>query len=205
MWHVRKHELEHLQGYRSRYPNFEQTYQRWVRSETPVEFEAGWHNISQEFKNYLTPFTNSSKPFTNRTTHSQTHLSDSQILQRESWSQGKPFTEAQAIHASHEIVEILTEGKPKSFQESEGCLRGIVRRGGWKSPILDVAGNRLVRDVLQYFCLFKGKAVKGRSKYHLPLLTNKKVWVGSTAKSSPMDYWWSRIPYSVGVAPLFRC
>lgn len=49
MWHVRKHELENLQGYRSRYPNFDQVYQRWVRSDTPAEFETEWPNICQKF------------------------------------------------------------------------------------------------------------------------------------------------------------
>lgn len=49
LWHVRKHELEHLQGYRSRYPNFDHIYQRWVRSDTPAEFEAGWQNMLMQF------------------------------------------------------------------------------------------------------------------------------------------------------------
>lgn len=49
MWHVRKHELEHLEGYRARFPSFEQAYRRWVRSDTPVEFESRWANISHEF------------------------------------------------------------------------------------------------------------------------------------------------------------
>lgn len=49
MWHLRKHELEHLQGYRSRFANFDQVYQRWVRSGTLVVFEAEWPNICQEF------------------------------------------------------------------------------------------------------------------------------------------------------------
>lgn len=49
MWHVRKHESKHFQGYRSRYLNFDQVYQRWLRSETPAEFEVGCQNICQEF------------------------------------------------------------------------------------------------------------------------------------------------------------
>lgn len=40
MWHVRKHEIEHLQGLWARYPNFDGIYQRWVRCNTPAEFEA---------------------------------------------------------------------------------------------------------------------------------------------------------------------
>lgn len=35
MWHVGKHELEHLKGYPPRYCNFDQVYQRWMRSDTP--------------------------------------------------------------------------------------------------------------------------------------------------------------------------
>lgn len=49
MWHVRKHEVEHLQGYRAWYPNFEHEYERWVRSETPAEFEGRWDQICQDF------------------------------------------------------------------------------------------------------------------------------------------------------------
>lgn len=49
IWHVRKHKLEHFQGYRSHYPNVNEAYQRWVLSDAPVKFEVGWQHISQEF------------------------------------------------------------------------------------------------------------------------------------------------------------
>lgn len=48
MWHVRKHELEHVHGYRSRYPNFGQFFRRWVRTDMAGDFEDKWHNICQE-------------------------------------------------------------------------------------------------------------------------------------------------------------
>lgn len=38
-----------FRGYQSRYPNFDQVYQRWVRSDTSAEFKGEWPKICQEF------------------------------------------------------------------------------------------------------------------------------------------------------------
>lgn len=49
MWHVRKHEMEHLQGYRARYQKFDHEYQRWVRCDDPAELEDKWAHICAKF------------------------------------------------------------------------------------------------------------------------------------------------------------
>ncbi|KAJ9556661.1 hypothetical protein OSB04_011275 [Centaurea solstitialis] len=38
--HIRKHELEHLRSFMARYDDFEETYRKWVKSDTVEEFES---------------------------------------------------------------------------------------------------------------------------------------------------------------------
>lgn len=50
MWHVREHEIEHLLGYLSWYPNFNQMYiPHYPPPPQNNGFKAGWEHIFQEF------------------------------------------------------------------------------------------------------------------------------------------------------------
>ncbi|CAI9290367.1 unnamed protein product [Lactuca saligna] len=41
-WHIKKHELEHLQPLITRYSDFKESYRQWVKSDTTEEFETNW-------------------------------------------------------------------------------------------------------------------------------------------------------------------
>ncbi|KAJ9535115.1 hypothetical protein OSB04_un001806, partial [Centaurea solstitialis] len=38
-WHIKKHELDHLRPFKAHYSDFEETYRKWVKSDTIEEFE----------------------------------------------------------------------------------------------------------------------------------------------------------------------
>ncbi|XP_023753929.1 protein FAR1-RELATED SEQUENCE 5-like [Lactuca sativa] len=49
-WHIKKHELEHLRPYVSRYSDFQESYKEWVMSDTIEEFETRWEVIRDKYK-----------------------------------------------------------------------------------------------------------------------------------------------------------
>ncbi|XP_052627548.1 protein FAR1-RELATED SEQUENCE 5-like [Lactuca sativa] len=49
-WHIKKHELEHLRPYISRYSDFQESYKEWVMSDTIEEFETMWEVIRDKYK-----------------------------------------------------------------------------------------------------------------------------------------------------------
>nr|GEU69652.1 protein FAR1-related sequence 5-like [Tanacetum cinerariifolium] len=48
-WHVQRHVLEHLQPFRSRYDDFEDTYNQWVKSQYVEEFESRWEKLKEKY------------------------------------------------------------------------------------------------------------------------------------------------------------
>lgn len=48
-WHIRKHELEHLGSFIARYDDFEETYRKWVKSDTIEEFESQWEVLCHKY------------------------------------------------------------------------------------------------------------------------------------------------------------
>ncbi|KAL4580155.1 hypothetical protein LXL04_016336 [Taraxacum kok-saghyz] len=44
-WHIKKHELEHLRTYVTSYNDFQESYRKWVKSDTVEEFETTWDVI----------------------------------------------------------------------------------------------------------------------------------------------------------------
>ncbi|KAL4585699.1 hypothetical protein LXL04_010323 [Taraxacum kok-saghyz] len=49
-WHIKKHELEHLRTYVTSYIDFQESYRKWVKSDTIEEFEATWDVIRGKYK-----------------------------------------------------------------------------------------------------------------------------------------------------------
>ena len=48
-WHIQRHVLEHLQPFRYRYDDFEDTYTQWVKSQYVEEFESGWETLKEKY------------------------------------------------------------------------------------------------------------------------------------------------------------
>nr|XP_043637803.1 protein FAR1-RELATED SEQUENCE 7-like [Erigeron canadensis] len=48
-WHIRKHVIEHLQPLRSRFFDFKDTYNKWVKSQNISDFEAGWEVLKEKY------------------------------------------------------------------------------------------------------------------------------------------------------------
>ncbi|KAL4588735.1 hypothetical protein LXL04_001630 [Taraxacum kok-saghyz] len=49
-WHIKRHELEHLRTYITSYSDFQESYRRWLKSDTIEEFEATWDVIRGKHK-----------------------------------------------------------------------------------------------------------------------------------------------------------
>ncbi|KAL4568104.1 hypothetical protein LXL04_023705 [Taraxacum kok-saghyz] len=49
-WHIKRHELEHLRTYVTSYSDFQESYRRWLKSDTIEEFEATWDVIRGKYK-----------------------------------------------------------------------------------------------------------------------------------------------------------
>ncbi|KAL4580927.1 hypothetical protein LXL04_017133 [Taraxacum kok-saghyz] len=49
-WHIKKHELEHIRTYVTSYIDFQESYRKWVKSDTIEEFEATWDVIRGKYK-----------------------------------------------------------------------------------------------------------------------------------------------------------
>ncbi|GJR17845.1 FAR1-related sequence 5-like protein [Tanacetum coccineum] len=45
----KRHVVEHLQPFRSRYDDFEDTYNHWVKSKYVEEFESGWEKLKEKY------------------------------------------------------------------------------------------------------------------------------------------------------------
>lgn len=48
-WHIKKHQLEHLRPFKSRYSDFNESYKKWVKSDTIEEFETQWDVIRDKY------------------------------------------------------------------------------------------------------------------------------------------------------------
>ncbi|XP_052627622.1 protein FAR1-RELATED SEQUENCE 5-like [Lactuca sativa] len=48
-WHIKKHELQHLQPYVARYSDFQESYKEWVKSDRVEEFESRWEVIRGKY------------------------------------------------------------------------------------------------------------------------------------------------------------
>nr|XP_043615969.1 protein FAR1-RELATED SEQUENCE 5-like [Erigeron canadensis] len=48
-WHIQKHILEHLQPLQSRYDDFEETFNRWLKSQNVEDFEAKWVEVKNKY------------------------------------------------------------------------------------------------------------------------------------------------------------
>ncbi|KAL7589965.1 hypothetical protein Lser_V15G37917 [Lactuca serriola] len=49
-WHIRKHEIEHLRSYVSRYSDFQETHRQWLNSDTIEQFEATWEDMRIKYE-----------------------------------------------------------------------------------------------------------------------------------------------------------
>uniref|UniRef100_A0A7N0VE28 SWIM-type domain-containing protein n=1 Tax=Kalanchoe fedtschenkoi TaxID=63787 RepID=A0A7N0VE28_KALFE len=49
-WHIKKHVLEHIQPFRTRYKDFADTFYIWIKSKSPKEFEEGWKILNEKYK-----------------------------------------------------------------------------------------------------------------------------------------------------------
>ncbi|KAL6524011.1 hypothetical protein OROMI_031106 [Orobanche minor] len=52
-WHIKKHEAEHLRPFIAHYSDFEETYRKWIKSDTIEEFETQWESIHSFFDGYV--------------------------------------------------------------------------------------------------------------------------------------------------------
>ncbi|KAK2979932.1 hypothetical protein RJ640_007075 [Escallonia rubra] len=48
-WHIKKHVIEHPQPLRSRYSNFDEAYNKWIKSMTITEFESRWKKLQEKY------------------------------------------------------------------------------------------------------------------------------------------------------------
>ncbi|GJX70858.1 FAR1-related sequence 5-like protein [Tanacetum coccineum] len=48
-WHVKKHQLEHLRPFKARYSDFNESYKKWVKSDTIEEFETQWDVLRDKY------------------------------------------------------------------------------------------------------------------------------------------------------------
>ncbi|GJZ83504.1 hypothetical protein Tco_0648677 [Tanacetum coccineum] len=48
-WHIKKHVLEHLQPFRVRYSDFQESFKQWVRSDTVEEFKSRWEVLRDKY------------------------------------------------------------------------------------------------------------------------------------------------------------
>ncbi|GKA44673.1 FAR1-related sequence 5-like protein [Tanacetum coccineum] len=48
-WHIKKHVLEHLQPFRVRYNDFQDSFKQWLRSDTIEEFETQWEVLRHKY------------------------------------------------------------------------------------------------------------------------------------------------------------
>nr|XP_043616310.1 protein FAR1-RELATED SEQUENCE 5-like [Erigeron canadensis] len=49
VWHINRHELEHLNQFASRFSDFQESYKQWVKSDTTEEFETQWEVINSKY------------------------------------------------------------------------------------------------------------------------------------------------------------
>nr|XP_043615691.1 protein FAR1-RELATED SEQUENCE 5-like [Erigeron canadensis] len=49
VWHIKRHRLEHLRPFSSRHSDFQESYNRWVNSDTIEEFETHWPTICDKY------------------------------------------------------------------------------------------------------------------------------------------------------------
>ncbi|GJT30270.1 FAR1-related sequence 5-like protein [Tanacetum coccineum] len=48
-WHIKKHQLEHLRPFKARYNDFNESYNKWVKSDTIKEFETQWGVLRDKY------------------------------------------------------------------------------------------------------------------------------------------------------------